>query len=94
MGGVSRNGPVKHRLLRKSEHFMVSSHSITPVILCGGAGSRLWPMSRDSKPKQFHKLVNDKTLLTNTLERVDHKGDGLRYLPTRIVGGIGLSNRC
>jgi hypothetical protein len=48
----------------------------------------------DSKPKQFHKLVNDKTLLTNTLERVDHKGDGLRYLPTRIVGGIGVSNRC
>jgi hypothetical protein len=77
---------------RKSEHFMVSSHSITPVILCGGAGSRLWPMSRDSKPKQFHKLVNDKTLLTNTLERVDHKGEGLRYLPTRIVGGIGFES--
>jgi hypothetical protein len=66
---------------------------ITPVILCGGAGSRLWPMSRDSKPKQFHKLVNDKTLLTNTLERVDQKGEGLRYLPTRIVGGMAL-NRC
>ena len=61
---------------------MVASHTITPVILCGGAGSRLWPMSRDSKPKQFHKLVNDKTLLTNTLERVDHRGEGLRYLPT------------
>jgi hypothetical protein len=44
------------------------------------------------KPKQFHKLVNDKTLLTNTLERVDHKGDGLRYLPTRIVGGIGFES--
>ncbi|MCY0151640.1 sugar phosphate nucleotidyltransferase [Hoeflea alexandrii] len=49
-------------------------------------------MSRDSKPKQFHKLVNDKTLLTNTLERVDHKGEGLRYLPTRIVGGIAFES--
>jgi mannose-1-phosphate guanylyltransferase/mannose-6-phosphate isomerase len=75
-----------------SEHFMVSSFIITPVILCGGAGSRLWPMSRDSKPKQFHKLVNEKTLLTNTLERVDFKGEGLRYLPTRIVGGIGFES--
>ena len=71
---------------------MVSSHTITPVILCGGAGSRLWPMSRDSKPKQFHRLVNDKTLLTNTLERVDHKGEGLRYLPTRVVGGIAFES--
>ena len=67
---------------------MGSSHTITPVVLCGGAGSRLWPMSRDSKPKQFHRLVNEKTLLTNTLERVDYKGEGLRYLPTRIVGGV------
>jgi len=71
---------------------MRSGHTITPVILCGGAGSRLWPMSRDSKPKQFHRLVNDKTLLTNTLERVDHKGEGLRYLPTRIVGGVGFES--
>lgn len=64
--------------------------AVTPVILCGGAGSRLWPMSRDSKPKQFHRFLNDKTLLTNTLERVGHKGEGLVYLPTRIVGGIGF----
>ncbi|MGJ8569320.1 MAG: AGE family epimerase/isomerase [Hoeflea sp.] len=71
---------------------MASSQTITPVILCGGAGSRLWPMSRDSKPKQFHRLVNDKTLLTNTLERVDHKGEGLRYLPTRVVGGIAFES--
>lgn len=71
---------------------MKSSHTITPVVLCGGAGSRLWPMSRDSMPKQFHKLVNDKTLLTNTLERVDWKGERLRYLPTRIVGGVAFES--
>ena len=39
------------------------------VILAGGAGSRLWPLSRKSHPKQFTKLLNEKTLLENTLER-------------------------
>ncbi|PWW00323.1 mannose-1-phosphate guanylyltransferase/mannose-6-phosphate isomerase [Hoeflea marina] len=71
-----------------TENTMSGSLAITPVILCGGAGSRLWPMSRDEKPKQFHRFVNDKTLLTNTLERVGFAGEGLSYLPTRIVGGV------
>jgi Mannose-1-phosphate guanylyltransferase len=66
---------------------MTQALALTPIILCGGAGSRLWPMSRDSRPKQFHKLVNDKTLLVNTLERVAYRGEGLTYLPARIVGG-------
>ena len=33
---------------------------ITPVILCGGSGSRLWPLSRKSYPKQFVPLVGNK----------------------------------
>ncbi|HVE53382.1 MAG TPA: sugar phosphate nucleotidyltransferase, partial [Ramlibacter sp.] len=44
--------------------------SITPVILCGGSGTRLWPLSRKSFPKQFVPLVGDKSLLQLTLERV------------------------
>lgn len=67
---------------------MTENIALTPVILCGGAGSRLWPMSRDAKPKQFHRFINDKTLLVNTLERVAFRGDGLTYLPARIVGGV------
>ena len=43
---------------------------ITPVILSGGNGSRLWPQSRALYPKQFLALVNDKTMLQNTLQRV------------------------
>ena len=35
---------------------------ITPVILCGGAGTRLWPVSRKSYPKQFSKLIGDRSL--------------------------------
>lgn len=40
------------------------------VILAGGAGSRLWPMSSKQKPKQFQKLVSDKTMLQETFARV------------------------
>jgi len=35
---------------------------IVPVILCGGVGSRLWPLSRKSLPKQFAPLIGDKSL--------------------------------
>src|SRR3954470_13031849 len=44
--------------------------SLFPVILCGGSGSRLWPMSRRLLPKQFLPLVTDKTLLQDTAQRV------------------------
>jgi mannose-1-phosphate guanylyltransferase/mannose-6-phosphate isomerase len=41
-----------------------------PVILSGGSGTRLWPLSRSKKPKQFLPLLNDKSMLQNTLLRV------------------------
>jgi mannose-1-phosphate guanylyltransferase/mannose-6-phosphate isomerase len=43
---------------------------IIPVILSGGSGSRLWPRSRASFPKQFVSLVNEDSLLANTIKRV------------------------
>ncbi len=43
---------------------------ITPVILCGGSGSRLWPTSRRLLPKQFLPLVTEHTLLQDTLLRI------------------------
>jgi mannose-1-phosphate guanylyltransferase/mannose-6-phosphate isomerase len=43
---------------------------ITPIILCGGSGSRLWPLSRKSYPKQFVPLVGDKTLFQDSSERL------------------------
>lgn len=42
---------------------------ITPVILCGGSGSRLWPLSRQSFPKQFSKIFNEKSLFQSALLR-------------------------
>jgi mannose-1-phosphate guanylyltransferase/mannose-6-phosphate isomerase len=42
---------------------------ITPVVLCGGSGTRLWPLSRKLFPKQFVPLIDGKSLLQLTLER-------------------------
>ncbi len=41
-----------------------------PVILCGGSGTRLWPKSRESLPKQFLPVFNEKSLLDLTVERI------------------------
>lgn len=46
---------------------------ITPVLLAGGAGSRLWPVSRDQLPKQFQPLVGDLSTYQQTLKRVGDK---------------------
>jgi mannose-1-phosphate guanylyltransferase len=42
---------------------------LIPVILSGGAGSRLWPVSREAYPKPFIRLGDGKTLLQKTVER-------------------------
>lgn len=43
---------------------------IQPVILAGGTGSRLWPLSRELYPKQLLQLTNNSSLLQNTVKRV------------------------
>src|ERR1700761_3014876 len=43
---------------------------IVPVLLSGGAGSRLWPLSRETYPKQLLSLLGDQTLLQQTALRV------------------------
>lgn len=40
------------------------------IILCGGGGTRLWPLSRNATPKQFHRLVNNYSLLQDTVRRI------------------------
>lgn len=44
---------------------------IYPVILCGGSGTRLWPLSRKVFPKQFNNLVGDQSLFQMTAERLN-----------------------
>lgn len=54
----------------RPSHQPLFSMNITPVVLCGGSGTRLWPLSRQSLPKQFVPLVGEKSLLRLTLERL------------------------
>ena len=49
--------------------------NLQPVILSGGSGTRLWPLSRRAFPKQFLALVDDATLLQSTAARLDSLGD-------------------
>ena len=55
-------------LLRESR---VMPLQIVPVIVCGGAGTRLWPVSRESMPKQFFALVGTGSMFQQVLERVN-----------------------
>lgn len=55
-----------------------------PVILCGGAGTRLWPASRPSRPKQFIELVGEQSLFQATVRRVGPLSEGGRIV---IVAG-------
>ncbi len=58
-----------------------------PVIMCGGAGTRLWPASRPSRPKQFIPLAGNRSLFQETVLRVAPLAvEGGRLI---VVGGVG-----
>ncbi len=54
----------------------MSHQPIRPVILCGGSGTRLWPVSRKSMPKQFARLNGEQTMLQDTIRRLEDAGCG------------------
>lgn len=60
---------------------MAGCDGILPVILCGGSGTRLWPLSRRSYPKQFSPLFPGGSLFSRTLSRVSGQG----YLPPLLL---------
>lgn len=59
---------------------------IQPVIMSGGAGTRLWPMSRAVRPKQFLKLVTDKTMFQETALRVAPQ-TAAHFAPPVVIAG-------
>lgn len=58
---------------------------IIPVIMSGGSGTRLWPLSTASKPKQFHNLGAERTMIEETVLRFSGAHDGLVFLPPVII---------
>ncbi|MBA4741443.1 MAG: mannose-1-phosphate guanylyltransferase/mannose-6-phosphate isomerase [Azoarcus sp.] len=58
---------------------------IQPVLLCGGAGTRLWPLSRESYPKQFLSLDGEGTMLQQTAHRLDALAPGIKRARSLIV---------
>jgi len=57
---------------------------ITPILLAGGLGNRLWPSSRKSFPKQFISLISNETLFQQSAQRVLGSGD-LKFNPHIII---------
>ena len=63
--------------------------NLVPVIMAGGSGTRLWPLSRTAYPKQFLLLGNDKTMLQQTVARLD----GISGISTfNVVSPIIITN--
>lgn len=64
---------------------------IVPVILSGGSGTRLWPLSTPERPKQFLPLTGPDSLFRQTLNRV---ADRTRYLPPVVVANAAHRDLC
>lgn len=71
---------------------------ITPILLCGGSGTRLWPLSRKSYPKQFAPLLGEQTLFQSSALRLGGEGyaapfvltnSDFRFIVTEQLAGIG-----
>jgi mannose-1-phosphate guanylyltransferase/mannose-6-phosphate isomerase len=59
--------------------------TITPVLLCGGSGTRLWPLSRKSYPKQFTRLAGEGTLFQQSALRLSGNVAGIGFEAPLVV---------
>jgi len=73
---------------------------ITPVLLCGGSGTRLWPLSRKSYPKQFSALMGAESLFQASARRLQGAGyaaplvvttDAFRFIVTQQLDNAGIA---
>jgi mannose-1-phosphate guanylyltransferase/mannose-6-phosphate isomerase len=61
--------------------------TIHPVILCGGSGTRLWPLSTPETPKQFKALTSSKSMIEETADRFSTSSvDSIQFTPPLVIG--------
>ena len=65
---------MRHEKLGRKGHAEVEASLVRPVILCGGSGTRLWPLSRPDRPKQLLALAEGRTMVEATVSRVAGPG--------------------
>lgn len=75
---------------------------LVPVVLCGGSGTRLWPLSREAFPKQFLRLFGNDSMLQQTLQRLSGMeaiapallvcNESSRFIVAEQLREIGLNN--
>ncbi|HRQ56160.1 MAG TPA: mannose-1-phosphate guanylyltransferase/mannose-6-phosphate isomerase [Azoarcus taiwanensis] len=62
-----------------------SANALQAVVLCGGSGTRLWPLSREHYPKQLLQLTGDRTMLQDTVLRLEGFAGGVELVDEPIV---------
>ena len=63
-------GTCERLIINTRREWSLSMSKVYPVLLAGGSGTRLWPLSRKSYPKQFSNLIGEKTLFQSSAERL------------------------
>ncbi|MFA5539703.1 MAG: sugar phosphate nucleotidyltransferase, partial [Gemmobacter sp.] len=75
---------------------------VYPVLLCGGSGTRLWPLSRKSYPKQFARITGGESLFQVAARRLSGDGfaapvvvtnDDFRFIVTEQLAACGIAPR-
>jgi mannose-1-phosphate guanylyltransferase/mannose-6-phosphate isomerase len=80
----------------------MTNSPLIPVVLCGGSGTRLWPLSRETYPKQFLRLLGDESLLQQTMQRLAQleglgapilvSNESSRFIVAEQLREIGIDN--
>lgn len=76
---------------------------IIPIIMCGGSGTRMWPLSRESLPKQFISLIGERSSFQDTLAMLENPeifeapiiltNHDYRFLVAEQMGAVGVKGR-
>ncbi|MBI3439428.1 MAG: NTP transferase domain-containing protein [Proteobacteria bacterium] len=64
------------------------TYRIIPAIMSGGAGTRLWPLSTEAKPKQFHRLGGSGTMFAETISRVCGDVDDISFAAPIVLSNV------